>query len=144
MRSGSAAKGGMPERSTCKSWPTVLLRVSQPRVHWLRSVPHRLPFTTIPIGLLCFSTPSRGGTTSSNPLRSRGESVTNRAAAAEFSAEKTTNVPPKKTFAVAARRERAVEEDPGEPRDAGNAVAQTCRQCALDQGGTHRAMRLQF
>src|SRR3984893_2733025 len=31
MRSGSAASGGMPARSTCRSWPTVLLRVPQPR-----------------------------------------------------------------------------------------------------------------
>jgi hypothetical protein len=31
MRSGSAARGGMPARSTCNSWPTVLLRVPQPR-----------------------------------------------------------------------------------------------------------------
>ena len=31
MRSGSAASGGMPARSTCNSWPTVLLRVPQPR-----------------------------------------------------------------------------------------------------------------
>ena len=30
-RLGSAASGGMPARSTCNSWPTVLLRVPQPR-----------------------------------------------------------------------------------------------------------------
>jgi len=31
MRWGSAASGGMPARSTCKSWLTLLLRVPQPR-----------------------------------------------------------------------------------------------------------------
>ena len=30
-RSGSNGGGSMPERSTCNSWPTVLLRVPQPR-----------------------------------------------------------------------------------------------------------------
>jgi len=49
------------------------------------------------------------GTGSSNPSPSSVESATNRAAAGEFSAEKTTNAPRRKTFAVAARRELAVE-----------------------------------
>src|SRR5262249_24321018 len=31
MRLGSAAGGSMPARSTCNSWPTVLLRAPQPR-----------------------------------------------------------------------------------------------------------------
>jgi hypothetical protein len=81
---------------------------------------------TTPVGATAsFPAQPWRGTDGSNPLRSSGESLTNRAAAGEFSAEKTTNAPPRKTFAVAPRRELAVDEDPGEPRDAGNAVAHT-------------------